>query len=186
MKKLLTALLALTILGTSAPAFADYLPEGETREQAVDSLDLMEAFLSTEQFVPSRLEFREMSADPVAELITLSSRKYNVVIRARAIQSLSLYADDERAIATIDKAFESHRPGQKIYPSIIVAYAQVHGEGVVGEMIELAQHKRADVRIAAVIALGRFCGQQGFDALPALANSEENPKIMERIQSYLR
>ncbi len=186
MKNLLTALLVLATIFAAAPASADYLPEGETRVQAVDSLELMEAFLSTEQFVPSRLEFREMSADPVAELITLSSRKYQTVIRARAIQSLSLYADDARAIETIDKAFKQGRPGQKLFPATIVAYAQVHGENVVGEILELAKHKRADVRIAAVISLGRFCGQEGFDALPALAKSESNPKIMDRIESYLR
>lgn len=185
-KKILTALVVIATIFSAAPASADYLPEGETREEVVDSLELMEAFLSTEQFVPSRLEFREMSADPVSELVTLSSSRYHTVIRARAVQSLSLYVNDERAVSRIDAMFDSGRPGQRIFPAIVVAYGQVHGEEVVDEMLELAQHRRDDVRVAAVIALGRFCGQKGFDALPGLAETEENDQILARINSYLR
>lgn len=175
-----------TILVVS-PVKADYLPGDRTQAEQVDGFEMMFAYLSTETFIPSRIEFRRLSADPVADLIRMAERRsYQDVLRARAIQSLALYNDEPRAISAIDSLMESTRPGQRLYPAVIVAWGGIHGEAAAERLSELARHSRADVRMAAVVALGRFGGQSGYETLIQLADTEEDATVLGRIQGFVR
>ena len=180
----LAVLIALTFFVVS-PASADYLPGEKTAAEQVDGYEMVLSYLETEQFFPSRLEFRKLSADAVQDLADIAlSKRIKTPIRARAIQSLALYVDDNRAVEAIDTLMEKTRPGRKLFPAVLVAYAHVHGEDVAEEIAELAQHRRADVRIAAVIALGRFGGQEGYETILRLQEVEKTEKVLAVIRNY--
>jgi HEAT repeat protein len=177
--------LALT-LGTAGTASAEYLPSDTTQADQVDSLDLMVRFLSEESYMPSRLELRHVSPDVVADLVEIATGRYNTKVRNRAIQSLALYRSDERAQQALEALLEQLSPSDKLFPGVIVAFAQMTGEESVEKLEEFASHSRTDVRMAAVVALGRFGGTAGFEHLNEIASAEENDVIRERIESYIR
>ena len=180
----LTALIASMLFVSNA--HADYLPAEERAEQQVDSYELVVDFLKSEQFTPSRLDLRRLSADPVSELVKVANGRLSVVVRGRAVQSLALYTNDLRAVEAIDTLKETTKISDKLMPSIIVAWSQIHGEAVATELVELAQNRRAEIRIAAIVGLARFGGQAGYDSLNKLVALETNPEIRERIESYIR
>ena len=50
----------------------------------------------------------------------------------------------------------------------------------------MATHKRADVRMAVVVALGRFGGQAGLEKLIEMSANEEHEAVKSRIESYIQ
>ena len=187
MKSLYIALLislSFTVVGNAS---AEYLPSDAEAQARVPALDLVIQYLESDQVVPSRLDLRRMSADPVIELAKIStSGRYDVTLRAKAIQALALYAGDERADSTISELMESTRANHKLFAVIVMAYAQVQGEEAANELSELARHQRVDVRVAAITALGRFGGQEGYETLLKLEREESNADVRARIQTYTR
>ena len=184
--KILMGALAASFLFVSTPASADYIPETTPAQADERGVDLMVEYLSIEQFTPSRLEFRKLSSDPAADLITVAQRRsYPVSLRARAIQSLPLYKADERAADAIDSLMTSFQPGQKLFGPTLVSYASMHGESVTEAISPYAEHPNPEVRMAAVIALGRFCGQAGYDMLTNLVHDEEDSDVLARIRKYV-
>lgn len=174
------------MFATTTPVFADYLPGEDTQAERSDGLQSVVNYLSIEQFVPSRLEFRQLSADPVRDLVTVASQaRYSEPMRARAVQTLALYVDDERAVAAIDELMTNVIPGQHMFGPTLVAYAAVHGEAVTEAIAPYAEHPRDDVRMASVVALGRYCGQAGADTLKNLVKSEEDEAVLARIKQYV-
>lgn len=185
MKGILIGLVASATF-VSTPAFADYLPGDEPKAERADSLELMISFMSGDQFTPSRLEFRSLSDDPVRDLVKIvDSAKYPVMLRARALQSLPLYVTDERAVTAVDNAMTTTGPSNKLFGPALVAYAAVHGEAVTEAVAPYAEHPDATVRLAAVVALGRFCGQAGYETLKNLVEGEENPAVKARMQQLV-
>lgn len=182
---ILKAGLAASILFTATPAFADYLPGDKPASQQVPGFDMIVEYLSIEQFVPSRLEFRKLSADPVADLVKITKGQYKVALRVRAMQSLALYGDDQRAVETVDELMTRVRPGNKLFGPTLVTWAAIHGETVVAAVAPYADHDREDVRMAAVVALGRFCGQAGFEKLLELQQTEEDEVVLNRINEMV-
>ncbi len=183
---LLTALFVTSTILVSNNAYADYLPSEESAAAQVDTYERVVDFLKSEQFTPSRLDLRRLSGDPVADLVKVANGRLSTALRGRAVQSLALYNNDLRALETIDGLKASLRDSDKLLPSIIVAWAQIHGEEAAQELVTLAQHQRSDIRIAAIIGLGRFGGQLGYDSLTKLASVEKNASIRARIESYIR
>ncbi len=183
---LLTALFVTSTLLVTNNAYADYLPSEESAAAQVDSFERVLDFLKAEQFSPSRLDLRRLSADPVADLVKVANSKLSAALRGRAVQSLALYTNDLRALQTIDTLKENVRDTDKLLPSVIVAWAQIHGEEGAKELVTLAQHPRREIRIAAIVGLGRFGGQLGYDSLTKLASVEKNAEIRARIESYIR
>lgn len=184
-KGIMIGLVASTAF-VSTPAFADYLPGDEPKAERADSLEMMVSFMSGEQFTPSRLEFRQLSDDPVRDLVKIvDSKKYPVALRARAIQSLPLYTNDERAVTAVDNAMTGTSPGNKLFGPALVAYAAMHGEAVTEAVAPYAEHPDAKVRLAAVVALGRFCGQAGYETLKNLVDGEENPAVKARMSQLV-
>lgn len=178
--------LAASFLFVSMPASADYIPETAPAQAEQRGVDMLVEYLSIEQFTPSRLEFRKLSNDPAADLITVAQRRsYSASLRARAIQSLPLYRNDERAADAIDSLMTSFIPGQTLFGPTLVSYAAMHGEAVTEAIAPYAEHPDADVRMAAVIALGRFCGQAGYDMLTHLMHDEEHTDVLARIRQYV-
>ncbi len=185
MLKALIIALALTF-GFASTASADYLPGGKTQADEVDSLDMMLQFLGQDAFVPSRLEFRQFSPDPVADLVEVATGHHNMRVRNRAIQSLALYRTDARAVHTVAHMLAHMHPGQKLFPAVIVAYAEITGEQGVAKIKQYATNRHRDVRMATVVALGRFGGTAGFQVLRSLADAEQYPAIRQRIESYIQ
>jgi hypothetical protein len=186
MKTILAALTVFAMFATVNPIYADYLPGQTSKAEEVGHLQMVIDYLSIEQFTPSRLEFRKLSPDPVADLIQVSDKTaYPVALRARAVQSLALYKNDERAVEMIDGLMTRVRPGQKLFGPTLVAYAGVHGEAVTEAVAPYAEHPRKDVRMAAVVALGRFCGQSGYDMLKNLVQDENDEVVLARIKQYV-
>lgn len=187
MKLLNIALIALALaFAASSSASAEYLPNDKSQAQQVDSLDLMVKYLGEESYIPSRLELRQISPDPVADLVEIAAGRYKTQLRNRAIQSLALYRSDDRALQTVEAMLDRFRPGDALLPGTIVAYAQMTGEEAVETIEQFATHRRRDVRMAAVVALGRFGGMAGYQLLGELAETEEHPVIKQRIEGYVR
>jgi HEAT repeat protein len=187
MKIIKTIIIALALtLGAASTASAEYLPSNATQADQVDSLDLMVRFLSEDAYIPSRLELRHVSPDVVADLTEIATGRYKTKVRNRAVQSLALYRSDERAYGVLEAMLEQLSPGDALFPGVIVAYAQMAGEESFEKIAEFATHSRIDVRMAAVVALGRFGGTAGFEHLNEIASAEENPVIRQRIESYIQ
>jgi hypothetical protein len=179
---LFTLLFALV----AAPAAAEYLPGDQAKEDRVPSIERILAYLQQDSPILSRFDFRNMSADPVADLAQLATGKQSDVVRARAIQSLALYDRDDRVAKTLTELMASTRKQSRIFPVVIVAYGQVHGEDVAAELSQLAQNKDTNIRLAAITALGRFGGQDGYESLLKLAAQESNPAVRARIEDFTR
>ncbi|MBA2662970.1 MAG: hypothetical protein H0U74_11790 [Bradymonadaceae bacterium] len=179
-------LLAATIFFNTA-AFAEYLPSEATQAERVNSLDLVASFLQSDNYVASRLEFRKLSADPVRDLVSITTANgIQANVRARAIQSLALYGHDVRVREVLENLITKNRATHALYPTIILAYAEAFGEQGVATLEGLASHRNTDVRMATVVALGRFGGQAGFDLLSVLAQTEGDHAVHQRITSYVR
>lgn len=186
MKTILATLTVFAMFATVNPIYADYLPGQKSQAEQVGHYEMVMNYLSIEQFTPSRLEFRKLSPDPVADLVKVSERTtYPVALRARAIQSLALYKNDERAVELVDDLMTRVGPGQKLFGPTLVAYAAVHGEAVTEAVAPFAEHPQKDVRLAAVVALGRFCGQSGYDMLKNLVHDEQDEGVRARIKQYV-
>jgi HEAT repeat protein len=187
MKIFKTIIIALALtLGAASTASAEYLPDNTKQANQVDSLYLMVGFLSGDAYVPSRLELRHVSPDVVGDLVEIATGRYKTKVRNRAIQSLALYRSDERAQHTLEALLEKLSPGDKLFPGVIVAYGQMAGEESVEKIEAYSTHSRTDVRMAAVVALGRFGGSAGYETLNKIVDAEEHPVIRERIESYIR
>jgi HEAT repeat protein len=180
-------ILAVTLAGTfvSTTAFAEYLPSNESQEQQVDSVEMMAEFMKSDAFVPSRLELRKISSDVVADLIELVDSRRSDKVRGRAIQSLALYMQDGRAVKALETVVKTLKPGHDLFPAAIVSYGQIQGEKSVELISKYVDHRREEVRMAAIVALGRYGGQSGMDVLNEAAQNEEDPVLKKRIASYL-
>ncbi|MFP4598776.1 MAG: HEAT repeat domain-containing protein [Persicimonas sp.] len=187
MKIFNAAIIAIGLtVGFAHTASAEYLPENTSKADQIDSLELMVTYLSEDGFVRSRLEFRQVSADPVEDLAEIAGGRYSDKLRNRAIQSLALYRSDARAEETISELIEQIRPGHKLFPAVLVSYGHIKGEEAVADIEAFASHDRPDVRMAAVVALGRFGGTAGYHLLQELADQEEHEVVRERIETYIR
>jgi hypothetical protein len=180
---------AITIalmLGMAHSASAEYLPSNTQQSDQVESVDLMVQYLSEESYVPSRLELRQISSDAVSDLIEIANGRHHVRVKNRAIQSLALYRSDQRAADAVEDLLAASKPGEKLFPSLIVSYAQLTGERGVKAIAGFVDHDRQEVRMAAVVALGRFGGADGYEVLAEAAESEEHPVVRDRIENYIR
>lgn len=186
LKGFLIGLVATATLSVAQPAaFADALTDDVTAARAADA-DRVLAYLTSPQFVPSRIEFRSISADPVSDLIQIAtSRRHSLDLRIRAIESLPLYTGDERARETVDSLLANTSPNNKMFGPTLVAYAAFHGEAVTEAVAPFAEHPDPSIRLAAVVALGRFCGQLGFEMLKNLSDKEEDPFVKARIDQLV-
>ena len=186
MTRLWTMLVMVAVMLVAQPAFADFLPEEQADQQDASSLEMVERYLASLQGMSSRLELRKYSRDPVVELEALASgRRVRATIRARAVQALALYRGDERVPTMMERLLTSMRPGDKIFPAVVVAYGEVVGEDGAETLGALINHERDEVRMAAVVALGRFGGEQGVTLLQLRLADEEHEVIRARIASYL-
>ncbi len=187
MKIFNAALIAIALtVGFAHTASAEYLPENTSQADQVDSLELMVTYLSEDGFVRSRLEFRQISADPAEDLAEIAIGRYSDKLRSRAIQSLALYRNDARAVETVSELLEQLRPSHNLFPAVIVSYGHVKGEEGVEDIEAFATHSSEDIRMAAVVALGRFGGTAGYHLLQELADQEEHDVVRERIERYIR
>lgn len=187
MRKFATILVALITLGAATPAFADYLPSGDTQRDVVPSKDMVAKFLAGEGYVASRLELRKYSADPVEDLAAIATkRSQSKTVRARAIECLALYRDDARVGETLDQMLDKTSPRNALFSAVLMAYAQVHGADGAEKVADYLDAQNTQVRLSAVVALGRFGGRDGYESLLAHQKSEENPQILERISFYVQ
>ena len=181
----LMIVVALGGITVSTTAFAEYLPSNESQERQVDSVELMAEFMKSDAFVPSRLELRKISGDVVADLIELVDSRRSNKVRGRAIQSLALYMQDDRAVQALETVVKTLKPGHDLFPAAIVSYGQIQGEQSVELISTYIDHRRDEVRMAAIVALGRYGGQSGMEVLSEVAETEEDPVLRNRIASYL-
>ncbi len=169
-------------------ASADYLPEGATQNEQVDSLEIVGSYLSSPDFILSRLELRKYSADVVADLVdVVDTRRFGKQARSRALQSLALYAyEDARAKDALRAALDTFKPGHPLCPTAVISYAEGFGEEGVFRLAPLGSSSRADVRMAVVVALGRFGGQSGYEKLVEMAETEKHEAVRARLESYIQ
>lgn len=188
MKKMMVAAMVVGMsAGVTSTAWADYLPEETTQQEQVDSLELVGAYLASEGFILSRLELRKLSPDVVADLAAvLDTKRFGKQARSRALQALALYRDDDRARDAVRDALDRFKPGHALCPTAIIAFGEVFGEDAVERISALGEHRRADVRMAAVVALGRFGGQEGYERLVELSEVEPHEGVRARIEAYVQ
>ena len=187
MRKVAAVIIALIAIIASAPASAEYLPSGEEQRDVVSSTDMMVKYLEGDGFVLSRLELRNYSPDPVADLVEIAQKNsHSTQVRARAIQSIALYRSDDRATEALGDMMDEAGTSNPLFSAILVSYAQVEGEQGAEKVAEYLDADNADIRMAAVVSLGRFGGQAGFDALLERQKTEEDPRVLDRIGSYVR
>ena len=179
---------AMIVCGSASVAMADYLPEDSAQDQQVDSLEMVGNYLASDNFVLSRLELRKYSADVVADLIEVSeTKRFGKQAQSNALQALALYApEDDRARDSLRDALSRFKPGHALCPTAIIAFGEAFGEDAVTSLEGMATHKRADVRMAVVVALGRFGGQAGLEKLIEMSANEEHEAVKSRIESYIQ
>ena len=178
MKKIV--MIVALVSAISAPVFGESVPQKQA-----DEFSKVVEYLASEQFTPNRLEFDSMTSDAVQKLIQVAkTSRYPVALRARAVQTLALYRNDKRAGDLISALMKSVRPNNKLFPAVLVSYAEVHGEAVADEVANYTLNSRVEIRLAAVIALGRYCGQAGMEQLRSIETKEQNDTVLSRIRFY--
>jgi hypothetical protein len=187
MRKLATITVALITLLAAVPALGEYLPEGNTQRDVVSEQDMLTQFLAGEGYVASRLEIRRYSPDPVDDLAEVATTSSNsTLLRSRAVECLALYRTDERVGETLEQMLETVSTRDELFSPVLLSYAQVRAEAaaeVVGEYLDADD---SDVRMTAVVALGRFGGYAGFELLQERAEQEEDEQVRERIGRYVQ
>lgn len=182
---LIAAMLSPTLWISTASA--EYLPEQAEQRDVVSSVELIKNYLSNEQFVASRLTLRRYSSDAAADLAQLAlDHRLSTDLRQRAIKCLALYYDQDAAHQTINGLFKNLKPADRLYPQIIVSYLELHGESGAAQVAPLLKSDVLNVRMAAVIGLGRFGGQVGLDALKAADAQEQPEKVSALISQYIQ
>ncbi len=175
-----TLMMGLSLL-LSSTAMAEGVDKQELKN---DSLDAVITYLVASDFMVSRSTLNRIDTDPVPELITVATdRRKKSLVRERAIKSLSLYRD-----ARVQRAFRdmvSTQPN-KYFNVIVMAYLEAFGEDAVKDIEPLLESKKANVRLTVVQALGIFGGQPGFELLQAKDKTEEDPKVLAKIRSYIQ
>jgi hypothetical protein len=171
------------VFTVASPVGADYLPENQSAEETLSGYERMKHFLESDAFVLSRLELRKHSGSPIEDLGQIANSKKNSKrIRRRAIRSLALYPN---AIEQVEEMLSNTRPHRPLFEEVLLAYAQLSGEEGVETIDVYTAHRIQNVRMAAVMALGRFGGQTGYEKLLGIADAEESPKIQEIIRTYI-
>lgn len=187
MNKFIVAIVALVTFAAAAPVSAEYLPEGQEQRDVVPSRDMIVDYLAGEGFVLSRLELREYSPDPVEDLIEIANNTSHAnEVRSRAIQSLGLYRQDARVSETLGEMVEKMSTRTPLFSVALHSYAHVHGEAAAETVAEYLDADDAQIRMTAVVSLGRFGGQTGFDILRERQDVEEDDQVRTRIESYVR
>jgi hypothetical protein len=95
---------------------------------------------------------------------------------------LALYPN---AVEQVEDMLLSMRPNRPLFEEVLLAYAQLSGEEGVETVDVYTAHRIQNVRMAAVMALGRFGGQTGYEKLLGLAGSEKSPEIQDIIRTYI-
>lgn len=185
MKKLglkLISLLVTTCCMVSV-AHADHSPTEAGVEEMV-GVDALGEYIDSDDFIASRLELRMYSSDVVGDLIEIiDDRSWGVSARAKAIKCLALYTDTE-AVGKMDALFRSMNKRSKLYPQVVVSFMEQRGEDVAGQVTPLLKDKKVNVRAAAVIALGRYGGNTGYEGLLEAKQTEQDTQVLERISHY--
>ncbi len=178
--------IALTLLLSAAHASADYLPSSASAEQRVGALERTRAYLQSDAFVASRLELRRFSDDAPRDLVELAlNRKLSQDLRQRAIKCLALYRDDARAKLALTALLDQLTARDALYPQVIVSYLEHQGEEGAERVVTLLANESATVREAAVIALGLYGGQLGYDALRESRAQEQDPRVQRAFGQYV-
>ena len=171
------------VFTVASPVGADYLPEDQNAEETLSGYERMKHYLESDNFVLSRLELRKHSGNPVVDLGEIAeSKKNSKRLRRRAIRSLALYPN---AVEQVEDMLLSMRPNRPLFEEVLLAYAQLSGEEGVETVDVYTAHRIQNVRMAAVMALGRFGGQTGYEKLLGLAGSEKSPEIQDIIRTYI-
>jgi len=156
-------------------------PETELEQGA----ELVLEFLVSEGFMPSRLELRHLSEDVVGDLVEIAAGRYPWRVRQRAVRCLAMYRDDARALSTFEYLIGSISPTSKLFPQVLVGYMEVLGEEGVDAVGPLLGHSSRFVRLGAVVGLGRFGGQRGYELLEKRWGKERDVLVKQQIQQYV-
>jgi len=185
MKKLSLKLISLLVTTCCmvSVAHADYTPEQPGVEEVM-GVDSLGEYIGSDDFIASRLELRMYSGDVVGDLIEIiDDRSWGVSVRAKAIKCLALYTDAE-AVEKMGELFSSMNKRSKLYPQVVVSFMEQRGEDVAGQVTPLLKNKKVNVRAAAVIALGRYGGNTGYEGLLEAKQTEQDTQVLERISHY--
>ena len=142
-------------------------------------------FLVGEEFMPSRLELRLRSGDIVGDLVEIVEGRYPWRVRQRAVRCLSMYREAERALPTFHHLLESMSQSSELFPLVLVGYMEVLGEEGVQAVGPLLEHRSKFVRLGAVVGLGRFGGQQGYELLERRHSEEQDVLVRQQILQYV-
>ena len=187
MKKLATILTCAAAFVFAMPAQADYLPEGQTQRDTVPERDLLVSYLDSDQFVLSRLELRERVVDPVDHLVEIAAKSSHATkVRSRAIDCLALYRTDDRAVKAVSDLFDKTRKSHPLFVGLLMSYGQIHGEQGAEAIGAYLDARDRELRMAAVVALGRFGGRTGYDMLKERLPNEDDQQVQSRISSYVQ
>lgn len=168
----LTLVSFFLILLTAIPAFAE--KSGSFKQ-----------YLSQARFSPDRQDLEHLFPDSVEKALSIIDSKQNVGIRSRALQVLVLFPKHKKTNIFLRQMFEKNQNDTKFLPSIIIALGEVEGEAAVLDISPFLKSSDAGVRMAAIIALGRYGGQSGGDVLAEYVDAEKSAKHLVRIRVYL-
>ena len=187
MKKLMSILVALVIVGLAAPGFAEYLPGNTEQRDVVDSRDMLVDFLDGRGYVASRLELRKYSPNVVEDLASVAKdASLSTTVRERAVDCLALYRSKTTARKTVRGLLQSESQGSDLFDNAILALGQLEGERSVSTLKQFVDASDERVRTTVVVALGRFGGQAGFGLLKERAQVEDNEQVLSHINRYVQ
>jgi hypothetical protein len=181
-----TILFTILFSLVATPALADYLPEASEAASTIPTEERVKAFLESERYMLSRLELRKLTEDVVGDLAAIArDRGVRAQTRARAIQGLGLYADDQRAVETVGELFAKSNPRKKLFEVLLITHVQVGGAAATESVIHYLDHDNPSVRQSVVVALGRYGGQLAFELLKARKATETDPAVVQTISNYV-
>ncbi len=172
MKIFCTILLAICLF--SSPSFAESPRRGTS----------LKHYLTTSDFYPDRDFIVSSFSEPVENALAIFKTSQDLKVKVRILNVLVLFPKHKKTNAFLRHLLKNNQRAN-LLPSVIIAIGEVEGEASVSKISPFLKSEDDDVRMAAIIALGRYGGQEGGDLLAEYKELEHNPKHLVRIRVYL-
>ena len=172
----------ITATVATSTAFADSRGHA-TRTSVMTMGKLLKA---TAGVIPSPDKMSSVCDDPALALMgVVEHRKIRSKLRARALDALTHYADDDRVYEFLVEKLEVLDADDTWFAPIVMSFGQAYGEQSVELISALLDHRDTDVRKLAVRALGLFGGQEGYDLLVLLKSDDHAVELHPEINNFI-
>lgn len=184
MRTLLTMLIAASLFfgAVSSASAADV----NTRSVDRDTMMTMgKALKLSDGVIPTPAELAAICDDPALALMAvIENNRIRDGIRRFALQALTQYESDERVFSFFEKHVNKVRD-RETWKLMVLTFAQTFGERAVESIEPLLDHRRTEMKLTAIEALGMFGGQEGYNLLKNLVSESTSEEVQNAVSRFV-